>query len=188
MSQAEQNRAERCRTSYSLMPMNETHAIDIAAWRYPAPFERYNHKPWAEQKAEGRELADPAVRSQQYRSILQEGQLYGYVQWFPLAAEDGPDIVRLGLGVRPDACGRGCGASFVAFVARETASRHPRRRIDLEVAADNPRAIRAYERAGFQVVDAYDLPCPRQGDAIPTLNMLWLPDPDTADDKFPPNP
>lgn len=146
---------------YRLVPMTVRHAEAIASWRYPPPYARYGFEPWDVLLAEGRELADPDVRERQYRSVLELDELCGFVQWFPLAAEDGPDVVRLGLGQRPDLCGRGRGAGFAAYVAAETARLHPGRLVDLEVAADNRRAIRAYERAGFRFAEAYDLPTGR---------------------------
>ena len=144
---------------FRLVPMTEHHAAAIASWRYPKPYERYNSEPWERLSAEGKGMADPIIREKQFRSVLRQGQLCGFAQWFPLTAEHAQDaassIIRLGLGLRPDLCGRGLGADFVRFIAQETAKQHPSAVIDLEVAADNLRAIRAYERAGFRKTDEY---------------------------------
>lgn len=142
---------------YALAPMTAERADAVARWRYPPPYERYG----APEAADGR-----------FRAVLRDGALCGFVQWFPLAAEDGGAVVRLGLGMRPDLCGRGEGAAFVRFLAEETARLHPGAAIDLEVAAGNVRAVRAYERAGFRVEDAYELPL-RGGGVEPVVNMVW---------------
>jgi ribosomal-protein-alanine N-acetyltransferase len=168
--------ADNIRTAYTLVLMTEAHAIAVSQWRYPPPYDAYNPEPWECVSAEGRELADAEIRSRQYRSVLLGDELYGYVQWFLLASEQGPSVVRLGLGKRPDACSRGRGADFVAFIARETSRRYPGWMLDLEVASGNVRAIRAYERAGFRIADAYELPHPRHGTSW-TYNMIWTPAP-----------
>ncbi|MCI3926843.1 GNAT family N-acetyltransferase [Paenibacillus sp. TRM 82003] len=149
--------------------MTPARAEAIASWRYPAPYERYAFEHWDALVAEGRQLADPELRERQFRCVLEADELCGFLQWFPLTAEEGPDLVRLGLGLRPDLCGQGRGAGFASFVAAETARLHPGRLIDLEVAASNRRAIRAYERAGFRVVDEYELALGR------TYAMVWRP-------------
>jgi len=156
---------------FKLVPMTERHAAAIASWRYPQPYERYNSEPWERLSVEGIGMADPVIREKQFRSVLRHGDLCGFAQWFPLYAEHtqdaAPSIIRLGVGLRPDLCGRGLGADFVAFIAEETAKQHPGAAIDLEVAADNLRAIRAYERAGFRKTDEYIA----AGEAI--ICMVW---------------
>ncbi|HZG76605.1 MAG TPA: GNAT family N-acetyltransferase [Paenibacillus sp.] len=159
---------------YRLAPMTERDAAAICEWRYPAPYDIYNWPPWEQAVREGRDFADPVVRERQYRSVWREDRLCGFAQWFPLAAEVGPPLIRLGLGLRPEDCGAGAGAAFAAFLARETASRHPGRLVDLEVAKDNVRARNAYEKAGFREADEYELPVPGKG-SIAVVNMIYLP-------------
>lgn len=160
------------RPPYRLEPMTERDAAAISAWRYPPPYDAYDWLPWEQAAAERRDYADPDVRERQYRAVRCGDELCGFVQWFPLAAEEGAPIVRLGLGLKPDWCGRGRGAGFARFAAQATAERHPGHRIDLEVAKDNARAIAAYEKAGFRAVDEYDLPLPGRG-IVPVVNMIW---------------
>ena len=160
--------------AYRLAPMTERDAAAICEWRYPAPYDIYNWPPWEQAVREGRDFADPDVRERQYRSVYWSGRLVGFAQWFPLIAEEGPPIVRLGLGLRPDDCGAGEGAAFAAFLAAETAALHPGRLVDLEVAKDNVRARKAYEKAGFRAADEYELPIPGGGSTA-VVNMIYLP-------------
>jgi RimJ/RimL family protein N-acetyltransferase len=159
---------------YRLAPMSERDAAAICEWRYPAPYDIYNWPPWEQAVREGRDIADSGLRERQYRSVYRDGRLYGFAQWFPLVADRGPSLIRLGLGLRPDVCGAGEGAAFAAFLAEETAALHPGRLVDLEVAKINVRARKAYEKAGFIAADEYELPVPGGGTTA-VVNMIYLP-------------
>jgi len=138
-------------TDFRIGPMTETDAAEICAWRYPAPYDRYRWPSWEEMRSQGKEFGDPDIRRAQYASVRDAlGRLVGYAQFFPLAG-----VVRLGLGLLPDCCGRGWGPELMRSLCAEAAARHPGAEIDLEVETWNKRAIRAYEKAGFAVTDTY---------------------------------
>jgi len=155
--------------SFRIRPMTEEDARAICAWRYPPPYDRYRWPSWEAMRAEGREFADPEIRRQQYASVTDErGELLGYAQFFRLDR-----AVRIGLGLRPDCCGRGWGASFAGAIAREAARRGQGAEVDLEVETWNVRAIRAYRKAGFEPEDRYE----RQAahGVVSVLCMVWKP-------------
>lgn len=158
---------------FDLLPMTETDAKEICSWRYEPPFNRYDWEPWETLLLLGRELADPHIRSEQYRSAFIGESLSGYVQWFPLAGDGGAGTIRLGLGLRPDLCGqgRGIGAALAKTAAIHALMYYPGWNVDLEVAADNRRAVAAYERAGFLISDKYELPA-KHGPTL-TYCMVW---------------
>ncbi|MBP1964050.1 GNAT family N-acetyltransferase [Paenibacillus aceris] len=127
--------------------------MEVCTWKYPSPYELYNWPSWDIMLREQTEFADPHIRAQQYRAVVDEkGGLSGFVQFFPMLG-----VTRLGLGLRPDLCGKGSGigAQFVRLLTREAVRRAPGQEIDLEVLAWNKRAIRTYERAGFTITDTY---------------------------------
>jgi [ribosomal protein S18]-alanine N-acetyltransferase len=64
--------------------------------------------------------------------------------------EERGDAIFYGLGLRPDLTGRGLGGTFVNVGLEFAEARFGRRRIVLDVAEFNERAIRMYERAGFR--------------------------------------
>lgn len=100
------------------------------------------------------EFADPQIRAEQYRAVVDEnGLLSGFVQFFPIVG-----VTRLGLGLRPDLCGtrKGIGTQFVRLLAGEAKQQAPHQEIDLEVLVWNERAIRTYQRAGFTITDTYE--------------------------------
>ncbi|WP_426450079.1 GNAT family N-acetyltransferase [Paenibacillus sp. S-38] len=138
--------------AFRLAPFTEEHGRLVCAWTYPPPYDLYNWKPWETMLASGEEFADPEIREKQYRSVLDgEGRLAGFAQLFPMAG-----VTRLGLGLRPDLRGTGLGAPFVRAIAEEALRQNPGHEIDLEVLTWNTRAIRTYEKAGFDITDTYE--------------------------------
>jgi len=134
-----------------LAPMTDAHAEAICGWRYPPPYDRFDWPAWEEMAARGMEFADPWIRETQYASVLNDrDELIGYVQFFPLL-----NATRLGLGLRPDLCGKGGGPFLTRLAAEEALRRSPGVEVDLEVLAWNIRAIRAYKKAGFVLDDTY---------------------------------
>ena len=59
--------------------------------------------------------------------------------------------VELGLGLRPDLTGRGLGLRFLCAGLQFARERYAPTTFRLKVATLNKRAIRVYERAGFQL-------------------------------------
>lgn len=97
------------------------------------------------------EFADPHLRTNQYAAVMNENEeLAGFAQFFTMRG-----VTRLGLGMRPDLCGKGHGLDFVEAIVAEAKQRAPLNEIDLEVFPWNIRAIKVYEQAGFVIDDTY---------------------------------
>ncbi|AEI46160.1 GNAT family N-acetyltransferase [Paenibacillus mucilaginosus] len=145
-------RNKKEQAGFRLAPLTEEQARVICTWTYPPPYDIYNWKPWETLLVRGEEFADPDIRQKQYRSVLdEEGRLTGFAQLFPMAG-----VTRLGLGLRPDLRGSGLGTAFVRAIAEEALRQKPANEIDLEVLTWNTRAIRTYEKAGFEITDTYE--------------------------------
>ncbi len=129
--------------------MDHADAATIAAWHYEPPYSFYD---WTADADDLALLVDAEARAGRFFSVCDEnGALAGF---FEFRAE-GADVV-VGLGLRPDLTGRGLGRQFV-----EAGLAFARERFDpacfrLSVATFNERAIRVYERCGFQPVRTYD--------------------------------
>ena len=123
--------------------MNEGDARTIAGWHYQEPYTFYDMNQDPDDLAE---LLDPRSWTETYYAVVDEdGELVGF-----FAFKRAGDIVDLGLGLRPDLTGRGIGLPFLLAgldFARATFSLTTFR---LAVATFNTRAIRVYERAGFE--------------------------------------
>ncbi|WP_310830906.1 GNAT family N-acetyltransferase [Paenibacillus pedocola] len=138
--------------TFHVVPMEPSHAENICEWIYKPPYNIYGWMPWEQMQALGIEFGDPVLRSQQYVSVVNEqGDLCGFAQLFPMEG-----VVRLGIGMRPDLCGRGMGHLFMGAIVQAALKRYPEREIDLEVLTWNQRAIRTYQKCGFTITDTYE--------------------------------
>ena len=137
---------------FHTLVLQPEHASAICEWSYPAPYNIYGWLSWDQMQALEIEFGNPQIREEQYIAVLDKTEeLIGFAQLFPME-----QVTRLGLGMRPDRCGRGLGKSFVEAVVAEARNRRPSDQIDLEVLCWNERAIRAYSKAGFQITDKYE--------------------------------
>src|ERR1043166_6517781 len=119
---------------FAIRAMTAADATEIAAWRYPEPYDFYD---WDRDPADLSDLLDPSGWGVKYFAAGDEdGRLAGF-----FAFTDADGLVEVGLGLRPDLTGRGlCGAYLEAglqFASATFAGRGPA----LAVAAFNRRAI-----------------------------------------------
>lgn len=142
--------------------MNAEDARAICAWRYDEPYAVYNMGADADEVIVESEMLDR--RSPYYAVRDENGELVGSFG-FGSSSEvwDNPEphlyadgrIVTIGLGMRPDLTGKGLGLAFVKaglnFAQREFQPGAFR----LYVLPFNERAIRVYERLGFQRTGTY---------------------------------
>lgn len=136
---------------YRLSEFTERHAQETCGWRYDGDYAAYNLPDWQTVKQQNWAIADEKRRKPQYVAVLDENNaLCGYFRFIPY---DRP--ILLGLGFRPDLCGKGHGAEFMDLVKKEFHARYPGQALELEVREFNTRAIRCYERAGFTVVNRH---------------------------------
>jgi [ribosomal protein S18]-alanine N-acetyltransferase len=105
-----------------------------AAWKYPPPYDFYDDD------------GIPPKNPELFYGACDEG---GAVVGFYFFAPRG-DALFYGLGLRPDLTGRGLGLEFLEAGIDFAEERFGRRRLVLDVAEFNERAIRVYERAGFR--------------------------------------
>jgi len=141
---------------FTFTPMTEENARAIQSWNYEEPYATYNMHGDEEPDAFA-EMLDQ--RSPYYAVRDEQNALVGFYNYGSSAHVDGDmeprlfvedRIVTIGLGLRPDRTGLGLGPAFVNagldFARKEFAPK----RFRLYVFAWNERAIRVYERAGFQ--------------------------------------
>ncbi|PZD96422.1 GNAT family N-acetyltransferase [Paenibacillus sambharensis] len=139
-----------------LAPFSEEHGRELCSWHYEPPYDLFNWPGWEQMQQQGIEFGDPGIRDRQYTAILDEHhELIGYAQFFPLLG-----VTRLGLGLRPSLCSQGLGPAVVSLLIREAFRRSPDDELDLEVLTWNERAVRAYQKAGFEITDRYWRPTP----------------------------
>jgi [ribosomal protein S18]-alanine N-acetyltransferase len=135
--------------SLEIRQMLQAHAEEIASWRYPEPYSFYDAD------ADPGDLAlllDAEARRGRYFAAF--GDNAALVGFFEFRTEG--DEVVVGLGLRPDLTGRGFGLAFLEQGLAFARERFEPAAFRLSVAAFNERAIRVYERAGFERVRIFD--------------------------------
>ncbi len=128
--------------------MAQADAEAVAGWHYPEPFSFYD---WPADEDDLAELLDPGRRGEAYYAVEDEdGELVGHFSFRP----EGRTLV-IGLGLRPDLTGLGLGGGFLAAGLDYGRERFAPERFSLAVATFNERAIKVYERAGFERAHVY---------------------------------
>jgi len=135
--------------------MNGAEASAISAWHYEGPYAIYNVAP---DDPEG--LAEMLDRRSPYYTVRdEESRIVGFFNFGTSAlvwdsSEPGiyveDRMVPVGLGMRPDLTGKGLGRAFVNAGLEFARKRFRPERFCLYVFIWNERAIRAYERTGFE--------------------------------------
>jgi ribosomal-protein-alanine N-acetyltransferase len=118
----------------NLQPLGDAERVAIEGWRYPAPYDTYDH--------------DEPIEGEYLAAYIGE-ELVGYVCFGEPARVAGmdevPGLVDVGWGLRPDLIGRGLGPRLIAAGVAV----HPGARHRIAVYDWNERAQRAPARCGF---------------------------------------
>jgi [ribosomal protein S18]-alanine N-acetyltransferase len=141
----------------SFYPITPESARALATWRYSAPYGTYDITNATEAMDE---MLD--ARSPWFIAFDSAGAPLGYccfgtaaeVGWegIPRLWTTGNKMLSVGLGLRPDLTGNHFGLSFVEAVLSFAATQFAPSTFRLFVLPFNHRAIRVYERAGFEYV------------------------------------
>ena len=146
---------------FTFKPLDEPTARDIIGWRYEEPYTAYN----VNEEDSSNVLSEMLDRRSPYYAVHNEqGELIGFFAYGTSAEVFGnqePGLysenhtITVGLGLRPDLTSKGLGPAFVKagldFARQQFAPDYFR----LYVLTFNERAIRVYERVGFQRVGIY---------------------------------
>ncbi|WKA54613.1 GNAT family N-acetyltransferase [Planococcus shixiaomingii] len=131
--------------------MNEEFAKEILGWKYAKPYDFYNNDVTEERL---REMLDGS-----YSVLVDDnGKLIGFFctgfsAQVPIGIEVGAydgDGIDIGLGMKPELTGRGHGSSFFSRILELVGEKKNELPLRLTVAAFNERAIRLYEKLGFE--------------------------------------
>ncbi|MBN2393676.1 MAG: GNAT family N-acetyltransferase [Anaerolineae bacterium] len=150
---------------YTFVPMNKAYATEIVnTWKYENEYAIYDYSNEADHM-----LDEEAWKGGIFAILNQDGGLIGELSIEFLDEEEeftpysefnnreltNQRILWIGFGMRPDLIGQGCGAEFVMGCVQYAVEHFQYRGeyVGLGVALFNQRAIRAYEKAGFQVFE-----------------------------------
>lgn len=139
---------------YFVSPIYPGAAAEIVRWQYPPPYAVYDMN----------ESSLPELLDGSYYAVSDaEGHLVGYYCFgasaqVPAGRPHGvyPEgYMDIGLGIRPDLCGRGQGFCFLLRGLDFARAELYAVKFRLTVASFNARATRLYEKAGFQTAAAF---------------------------------
>lgn len=128
--------------------LSDAEKRDIFSWIYSGDYAVYNLPSYEVMKEKQIGFLNPA-REQNYRAFYDEDCLVGFVNIKEVVAEF---QVFIGIGVKPELCSKGYGQRILRETCRISKELHPDKPLYLEVRTWNKRAIRCYQKAGFEIV------------------------------------
>lgn len=134
--------------AFQIVPRQPLHEKILSGWRYEGIYSFYDLSEPLEEDSD----------SGYFVCIDTGGQVIGHVSYGPdgqIGTKEGyvysSEYLDIGLGMRPDLCGRGFGVIFVRRCLDFARERYGVSKFRLSVAAFNKRAVKVYERVGFSV-------------------------------------
>ena len=125
--------------------MTEAEKEIVAAWTYSGDYAIYNMPSYQEQKEKSIAFGNPRCINNYY-SYYDDDTLIGFTNIL-----EEPNEVFLGIGVTPNACGRGYGQKILRIAQQISKKLYANKPMYLEVRTWNQRAIACYEKAGFVI-------------------------------------
>ncbi len=127
-----------------LCPLNEPYASEISQWEYAPPYDVYNFKGHPNGY-----LFDKNTWGTEQFCLIEKDTVIGQV-----ACQYDGGSLWVGWALNPQLCGKGSGHLFINKCVDELRKiKNHQGEILLRVAVSNQRAVRAYQKAGFQFVE-----------------------------------
>ncbi|WEG14578.1 GNAT family protein [Pullulanibacillus sp. KACC 23026] len=134
---------------YKFTNMTQEQAEDISFnWHYDGEYSFYDMEA---DKEDLEEFLDPEQRGNSTFAVTKENELVAFFSVSKIA--DG--TLEIGLGMRPDLTGQGCGLEFLKEGLNFVEFRYKPNKITLSVATFNQRAIKVYRKVGFTDVKTF---------------------------------
>lgn len=129
-----------------IVEMTEAMAKDVVSWKYEGEYSIYNYPTW-DNIYNTYSIAKDGERENEFFAILKDGEIIGH---FRVKVYE--DFFLLGLGFKPEYCGKGQGKENVKLIV-DFVEKLGAKIIRLEVRDFNLRAIKVYSRNGFYPID-----------------------------------
>lgn len=134
---------------YMIRAMKPEEATAISEWHYPEPYSFYDMVADPEDLKAFLDF-DHSERNLKYVMTTDEGDVIGFFEFH----SEG-DVLDIGLGMHPDATGKGLGVAFVRSGLEFAKKQFAAKQFRLAVASFNQRAIKVYERVGFRRTNVF---------------------------------
>ena len=133
------------RSALTCRRLTEAEKRQICAWKYDGEYAVYDLPAYEEMRERQTGFCNPE-REANYRAWYQAGCLVGFTN---LLEEE--RSVFVGIGVAPEFCGKGYGQRILKEAHALSKQLFPDKPLYLEVRTWNTRAVRCYQKAGFQI-------------------------------------
>ena len=131
--------------------MKDEYARQIINWKYEDEYAVYNLPSFEE------------CIDKNYR-IVRETEKKNYIVYvldseviFFSSVRLKDNKIYLGVGLKPDYCGKGYSTYFLEDIIKSIKKKYPNTIINLDVRTWNKRAIKSYEKVGFKIVDTFTI-------------------------------
>lgn len=135
---------------FSVREFSESNAVELCQWFYEKPYDIYNCPDWESVKNQNWGMSNADIRDKEFSAVYRENEFIGF---FRLVNQS--DFVMIGLGLRPDYCGRGYGEYLLRLVKKHASRQYKNLSLRLEVRTFNIRAIKCYQKLGFAEIAQY---------------------------------
>ncbi len=144
--QTAQRREVAAPVTFAFQPLSQDNALVIAnRWKYDGVYSFYDMTADLE---DYEEFIDEGLRNaNDHYQAMADGALAGFF----CVIQDGPAI-EIGLGLRPDLCGKGVGKGFVDQAVSFIDGHYQFDKLVMHVAVFNQRAVKVYRSCGFRDV------------------------------------
>lgn len=137
------------------LPTDEASARKFLGWKYEHPYEIYNYSP--EHFAE--DLAYHLDPANNMHSMYRGDELVGYCSYGRDAQVPGGDYseeaLDIGMMIKPELTGQGQGSNYANAVIQNGISKYHPRKLRVTILESNLRAIRVWEKNGFQTAKSF---------------------------------
>jgi len=131
--------------------LTENHVRQICCWKYEGVYSVYNFLDWDTLVKLREGITIEEKRKNEFTAVTDENNnLCGYIRFV-----ENKEFVLVGLGLKPLLCGQGLGNILMELLKNECKKRYNNKKIALEVRSFNKRAIKCYEKSGFETTGIY---------------------------------
>ena len=143
------------KSEINFLPTNEASAREFLIWKYEPPYEVYNYAP----ENFERDLAYHLDPANNLHSIYRDNKLVGYCSYGRDAQVPGGDYseeaLDIGMMIKPELTGQGQGSNYANAVIQNGISKYQPKKLRVTILGTNLRAIRVWEKNGFQTVQSF---------------------------------
>jgi len=140
----------------SYHPADEKSAREFLQWQYAPPYDVYNCPPDQTEKF-ARYNSNP--ENNVYTMFNEKDELIGYCSYGQDAQVPGGDYseiaLDIGMMIKPGLTGQGLGTAFAEEVIRNGVDKYNPKKLRVTIAAFNKRAMRVWEKNGFQQTQSF---------------------------------